>query len=232
MPRSLFDNLPPDWAASLATKDFDRQALDAIRDGAYGKPASPDVLPAMNDLYRAFHMTPLRDVRVVIVGQDPYPESANAWGLAFSTPPRTDPPLALRKVFENLERDTSIPFTRPQSGNLTPWAKRGALLLNAALTLAPASTPSRFRRWKPLLKAVLEVTSSQPRRIPVILLGGKAYDLRSAIGDPASIVPAGHPPPRNRVARRFTLFEDSTPFSDANVFLRNRGEPEFDWTLP
>lgn len=228
---STYKALPDDWALALEPKGFGDQEIRDLRAAAYN-PAARQVLPLETNLFRAFHATPLRTVRVVIVGKDPYPEPKDASGVAFSTPKKRKPPLALRNIFTNLEGDTDITFTRPKSGDLTSWTHRGALLLNAALSLTDGSSSPRFTQWRPFLKAVLSVVSDQQHPIPVILLGGEANDLSSAVREKKAIIKAGHPTPRNDLATRFTLFRDAKPFSEANAYLEEHGQEPFDWSLP
>lgn len=228
---TIYDALPHDWALALEQKGFGDQTIADLRLAAY-EPAASWVLPEETKLFRAFHATPLRTVRVVVVGKDPYPEPKDATGVAFSTPKGRKPPLALRNIFTNLEGDKEITFTRPESGDLTRWTDEGALLLNAALSLTEGAPSPRFTLWKPLLRAVLSVVSDQQRPIPVILLGGEANNLSSGVRDKKAIIKVGHPTPRNDLAKRFTLFRDAKPFSEANRFLQDRGQPPFDWTLP
>ncbi|WP_162239419.1 uracil-DNA glycosylase family protein [Microbacterium sp. Leaf179] len=165
----------------------------------------------------------------MVVGQDPYPNPNHATGIAFSTGPQGAVSDALRAIYVNLSADPS--FVTPSHGNLEEWAARGALLLNAALTLSPTSLSRRCAIWRPLLRATLAAVSATGRPIPVVLLGGKAHDLHTAVGDPTAVQAAGHPTPRNKVADRFPLFASSRPFYDANDFLTNRGEPPFDWSV-
>lgn len=228
---STYEALPKDWALALKSKGFGDQEILELRAAAYD-PAATWVLPLETNLFRAFHATPLRKLRVVIVGKDPYPEPKDASGVAFSTQKERTPPLALRNIFTNLEGDKKVTFTRPKSGDLRRWTDGGALLLNAALHLTAGSPSPRFTLWKPFLKAILSVVSDQPRPVPVILLGGEANDLSCAVRDKEAIIKAGHPTPRSDVATRFPLFRDAKPFSEANAFLEDRGERPFDWSLP
>jgi uracil-DNA glycosylase len=228
---STYEALPHDWALALERKGFGDQEILELRAAAYD-PAATQVLPLETNLFRAFYATPLDKVRIVVVGKDPYPELKDASGVAFSTPKKRKPPLALRNIFTNLEDDKEITFTRPKTGDLTRWTDEGALLLNAALTLTPGPPSPRFTLWKPFLKAVLSVMSDQQRPIPIILLGGEANNLSNAVRDKKAIIRAGHPTPRSDLATRFTLFRDAKPFSEANVFLKDRGQKPFDWRLP
>lgn len=224
MPRR---GVPHDWASALASQGVDATAIESIVARGYTDPAN--TWPIEPAVFRAYELTPFAKVRVVIVGQDPYPNPKNATGVAFSTGARGTVSDALRAVFKNLGADPS--FVRPTHGDLTEWADRGALLLNAALTIGPTTLSSRSSLWRPILRATLAALSARRVPIPIVLLGGKAYDLRTAVRNPASIQAAGHPTPRNKVADRFPLFENARPFADANAFLVSHGEPPFDWSV-
>lgn len=221
------NRLPPEWAGALALHGFDEATLDGFVAQAYAD--RPRTRPIEAAVFRAYELTPLSKVRVVVVGQDPYPNPKHATGIAFSTGRQGAVSDALRAIYANLSTDPS--FVTPSHGNLEAWAGRGALLLNAALTLSPTSLSRRCTTWRPLLRATLATVSATGRPIPVVLLGGKAHDLRTDVGDPTAVQAAGHPTPRNKVADRFLLFANSRPFYDANDFLTSHGEPPFDWSV-
>lgn len=227
MPHSL----PPHaWARVLDRQGLDKAAIDRIVARAYIDPAT--TWPPEAAVFRAFELTPVDQVRVVVVGQDPYPSASNATGVAFSTGPQGVVTDALAAIYTNLARNPS--FVTPQHGDLSAWARRGALLLNASLTLDPdpASSGRRCALWRPLLRATLAAVSATGRPIPVVLLGGKALDLRSSVSDRSAVKAAGHPTPRNRIAHRFPLFEAARPFEEANGYLVAHGEAAFDWSVP
>lgn len=219
--------LPTDWAAGVAVQGLDVEVIDDIVDRAYVAPTT--TWPTESAVFRAFELTPLDRVRVVVVGQDPYPSAADATGVAFSTGPRGAVRDALKAFYANLSSDPA--FAAPSHGDLTEWAERGALLLNAALTLSATSLDMRCSLWRPLLRAALAAVSATGKPIPVVLLGGRAVALRAAVKDPAAVQAAGHPTPRNKRANQFPLFEDARPFRDANAFLMSRGQAPFDWSL-
>ncbi len=222
--------LPHPWAHVLDRQGLDRAAIESVVARAYINPAN--TWPPEAAVFRAFELTPVDRVRVFIIGQDPYPTASNATGVAFSTGPQGMVTDALTAIYTNLARDPA--FVTPQHGDLSEWAARGALLLNASLTLDsdPTSLGRRGTLWKPLLRATLAAVSATCRPIPVVLLGGKAFDLRGSVGDPTAIKAAGHPTPHNRTVRRFPLFEAARPFEEANDYLVAHGEPKFDWSVP
>jgi uracil-DNA glycosylase len=185
--------------------------------------------PVEETVFRAYDLTPLDSVRVVVVGQDPYPSATNATGVAFSTGPGGPVSAALRAIYANLASDPS--FVSPAHGDLTEWADRGALLLNAALTFGPTSLDRRCSLWRPLLQGTLAAVSATGRSIPVVLLGARAYNLRASVKDSAAVLAAGHPTPRNRIADRFPLFGNSRPFHDASEYLVGHSKSPFDWSI-
>lgn len=219
--------LPTDWAHAFCSLGLDTTTIDRLVAQAYAD--DTNTWPRATAVFRALELTPFANVRVVVVGQDPYPSSSNATGVAFSTGPQGAVTDALRAIYTNLASHTT--FVTPTHGDLTAWADRGALLLNAALTLSPASLDQRCRLWHPFVSAMLAALSATGRPIPVVLLGGKAYDLRGSVTDLAAVQAAGHPTPRNKNAQRFPLFAHARPFNDASDFLVSRGQPPFDWSV-
>lgn len=219
--------LPPDWGRAVSSRGLDAAAIDRLVTRAYADGAN--TWPSAAAVFRALELTPIANVRVVVVGQDPYPSSPKATGVAFSTGPQGAVTDALRAIYGNLA--SCATFVTPTHGDLTEWADRGALLLNAALTFGPTSLDQRCKLWRPLVSAMLATVCATGRPIPAVLLGGKAYDLSDSVGDPAAVQAAGHPTPRNKIAHRFPLFEHARPFNDANDFLVSHGEPPFDWSI-
>jgi len=226
--------LPSKWQAALDLPPDTKSRVGEMVDRAYRGFGAEPVLPSSrNDVFRAFELTALADVRAVIVGQDPYPDSNVAHGLAFSAS-SASPTKALEAIFSNLEASgPSIRFARPNphDGDLSAWADRGILLLNASLTHEDGKLGEHCRVWKPLLRAVLSAVSHEPKPIPILLLGGRAVDLKTAVTRVEARVLTGHPTPRNNRARRFPLFATDRPFARANKFLTQNGALPIDWSL-
>lgn len=175
----------------------------------------------------------MSDVRAVIVGQDPYPDAGLANGVAFSAP-GAPPTRALKAIFANLEASgPDLQFNRPipHNGDLTSWAHRGILMLNASLTYEAGELDAHCQHWKPLLRALLLAVSRKPEPIPFLLLGGRAVDLMSSVTRPDARIMTGHPTPRNKQATRFPLFVDDRAFLRANQFLTDNGADPIDWSL-
>lgn len=183
-------------------------------------------LPAGQHVLRAFEQ-PLDDVRVLIVGQDPYPTPGHAIGLSFAVAPDVQPiPRSLANIFTELGTDLGLP--QPSSGDLTPWAERGVLLLNRLLTVRPGAPAShRGKGWEDLTAAAIDALARRGGPLVAILWGRDARNLAGRLpGIPC--IESAHPSP---LSARSGFF-GSRPFSRANDHLRRLGAPPIDWRLP
>lgn len=216
--------MAPDWAAALepvadritAMGDFLRGELAA---GRSYLPAGPNVL-------RAF-ARPMADVRVLIVGQDPYPTPGHAVGLSFSVAPEVRPiPRSLANIYRELTEDLRCPM--PSNGDLTPWADRGVLLLNRVLTVQPGNSGShRGKGWEAVTEAAIRALVARGGPLVAILWGRDAQNLASWLGSVPRIESA-HPSPMSADRGFF----GSRPFSRANAALVTQGAEPIDWALP
>ncbi|RMD94582.1 MAG: uracil-DNA glycosylase [Alphaproteobacteria bacterium] len=180
-------------------------------------------LPAPDRVYAALRLTPLRAVRVVILGQDPYPTPGHANGLAFSVNAHVAPlPRSLANIFRELREDIGA---TPANGDLSPWARQGVLLLNSALTVPAGAAGGHARLgWARLVEDVLEALDRTPRAF--LLWGRQAEALAGRLANPAHLrIATAHPSPLS--ARRG--FFGSRPFSRVNGWLEAQGEPPVDW---
>jgi uracil-DNA glycosylase len=223
-PAPLDELVAPDWAAALAPVEPTIRAMgDLLRaEVAAGRgylPAGPDVL-------RAFRR-PMADVRVLIVGQDPYPTPGHPMGLSFSVQPEVRPlPRSLANIFRELVDDLGVPA--PTCGDLSPWADRGVMLLNRVLTVRPGSTAShRGKGWEQVTDRAIEALVSRGGPLVAILWGRDAQSLGPALGA-VPTVRSVHPSPLS-AARGFF---GSRPFSTANRLLADQGAAPVDWQLP
>lgn len=178
----------------------------------------------------ALELTPLADVRVVILGQDPYHGVGQAHGLAFSVPNGVPPPPSLRNIFRELSSDLGC--TTPVSGNLERWARQGVLLLNAVLTVeAGAAASHAGRGWETFTDSVIDALAADSRPKVFLLWGTHARAKRhriDAAGGVHCVLEANHPSPLS--ARRPPLpFLGCRHFSQANAFLVGRGRGSIDW---
>ena len=177
-------------------------------------------------MLRAFG-TPLYAVRVLIVGQDPYPTPGHAVGLSFSVAPEVRPlPKSLTNIFTELTDDLEVP--RPTTGDLSPWAGRGVLLLNRVLTVQPGAPAShRGKGWEQVTEAAIRALATRGGPLVAVLWGRDAQGLAPVLGDVPQIASA-HPSPLS-ASRGFF---GSRPFSRANAALTTQGAHPIDWRLP
>ena len=183
--------------------------------------------PPADRVFNAFSLTPFDEVRVVILGQDPYHGPGQAMGLCFSVPPGVPPPPSLQNIHKELASDLGLPT--PSSGDLTPWAERGVLLLNAVLTVSPGKPASHAGKgWERFTdRAIAEL--SQRRDGIVFLLWGRYAQQKGAIVDATRhhVLTAAHPSPYSAA----NGFFGCRHFSRANELLAPSGR-EIDWALP
>ncbi len=184
--------------------------------------------PPAERVFNALARTPFDEVRVVILGQDPYHGRGQAMGLCFSVPPGVPPPPSLQNIHKELGTDLGLP--QPASGDLTPWAERGVLLLNAVLTVSPGKPASHAGKgWERFTdRAIGEV--SERREGVVFLLWGRYAQQKGTIVDPARhhVLTAPHPSPYSASSGFFGCRH----FSQANELLVAGGGAPIDWALP
>jgi uracil-DNA glycosylase len=183
-------------------------------------------LPAGEHVLRAFQQ-PFHQVRVLIVGQDPYPTPGHAVGLSFSVAPDVRPiPKSLVNIFKEYQDDLGFPA--PTNGDLTPWAERGVLLLNRALTVRPGAINShQGKGWEAITERAIVALAAPGEPLVSILWGRNARNLRPMLGDLPAIESA-HPSPMSAASGFF----GSRPFSRANELLIKQGAEPIDWKLP
>ncbi|MFP5282055.1 MAG: uracil-DNA glycosylase [Actinomycetes bacterium] len=218
------EQLAPDWVEALA--DVAGQ-LDAVTGFlAAERAAGRGFLPAEDRVLRAFSR-PLAQVRVLLVGQDPYPTPGHAVGLAFSVAPDVRPlPRSLRNVYAELEADLGVPPA--PHGDLTGWFDQGVLLLNRVLTVEPGrSAAHRGRGWEVVTARAVEALRDRGGPLVAILWGREAQALQVAL-DGVPCLTSAHPSP---LSARSGFF-GSRPFSRANALLEAAGAAPIDWALP
>lgn len=221
--RPLSELIAPDWAEALAPVERQIHAMgDFLRaELAAGR----DYLPAGEKVLRAFTL-PLADVRVLIVGQDPYPTPGHPVGLSFSVDPDVRPlPRSLTNIYAELQSDLGI--APAESGDLTPWFNRGVLLLNRSLTVRPGTPAShRGKGWEQITGHAIEVLAARGGPLAAILWGRDAQNLEPMLGG-VPCVKSTHPSPLS--AHRG--FFGSRPFSRVNQLLVDQGADPIDWNL-
>jgi uracil-DNA glycosylase len=225
-PRPLAELVEPGWAAALAPV-ADRVAamgefLRAENDAGHG------YLPAGQNVLRAFTF-PFEEVRVLIVGQDPYPTPGHAMGLSFSVAPDVRPlPRSLANIFTEYASDLGHPL--PGCGDLTPWAQRGVMMLNRVLTVRPGNPAShRGKGWEAVTECAIEALVARSKPLVAVLWGRDASTLKPMLtAGGCMTIESVHPSPLS-ASRGFF---GSRPFSRANQLLEGAGEEPIDWRLP
>lgn len=216
--------IDPEWAEALAPVAPEIAALgDRLRaETAAGR----EYLPAGDVVLRAF-ARPLSAVKVLIVGQDPYPTPGHPIGLSFAVDAHVRPvPRSLGNIYQELEADLAVP--RAPHGDLSAWADQGVMLLNRVLTVAPGEPGShRGWGWETVTAHAIRTLAARPQPLVAILWGKDAEKLRPLLGA-TSVIASAHPSPLS--ARRG--FFGSRPFSRANDLLAQQGAAPVDWTLP
>lgn len=213
-----------DWAEALAPVDERIAAMGTFlrEELAAGRP----YLPAGDHILRAFQR-PLADVRVLVVGQDPYPTPGHPIGLSFALAPDVRPlPGSLRNIYRELHDDLGL--QPPEHGDLTAWSDRGVMLLNRVLTVRPGSPAShRGKGWEEVTQCAIEALVRRGGPLAAILWGRDAQSLRPMLGD-VPAVESAHPSPLS-ASRGFF---GSRPFSRVDQMLVARGGQPLDWSLP
>lgn len=184
-----------------------------------------EVYPSKENLYRAFELTPLTQVKVVIVGQDPYHGPGQANGLAFSVNPDVKLPPSLSNIFKELTDDLGI--ASPENGDLSVWAKQGILLLNRVLTVEKGQAAShRGKGWEELTELTVKVISQLDQPVVFILWGKQAQSLEKLITKRHHfVVKSPHPSPLSA----YRGFFGSRPFSQVNQLLQKTGQEPIEW---
>ena len=222
-PKPLAELVSPDWA----------EALQPVADGIAGMgdflraelAAGRNYLPTGGQVLRAFSR-PLHDVKILIVGQDPYPTPGHPVGLSFSVDPGVRPiPRSLQNIYAELQVDLGIPPA--ETGDLTPWFEQGVLLLNRVLTVQPGRSGShRGKGWEPITQRAIEALVARGGPLVAILWGRDAQSLIPMLG-PVPYLASAHPSP---LSARSGFF-GSRPFSRANELLLRAGGTPVDWRL-
>ncbi|MGI5952299.1 MAG: uracil-DNA glycosylase [Brooklawnia sp.] len=224
-PRPLVELMAPDWAAALTDQEPQIRAMGDFLREELG--AGRNYLPAGDKVLRAF-TRPLSDVRVLIVGQDPYPTPGHAIGLSFAVDAHVRPlPRSLINIYDELHADLGI--TPAAHGDLGCWFDQGVLLLNRCLTVQPGRSAShRGKGWEPITQAAIEALVARSGPLVAILWGRDAQSLRPTLqAGGVPIIASAHPSP---LSARSGFF-GSRPFSRANQALESQGAQPIDWRV-
>lgn len=221
--RPLHEIMAPDWAQALAVVEPEIRAMGQFLRAEHK--AGRSTLPPGDDIFRAFTY-PLAQVKVLIIGQDPYPTPGHAIGLSFSVRPDVRPlPRSLQNIYKELEADTGI--TPPAHGDLTAWSEQGVMLLNRVLTVgAGAAGSHRNLGWERITTAAIEALTARNQPLVGVLWGADARSCKPLLGSyPA--VESPHPSPLS-ASRGFF---GSRPFSQVNDLLTAQGAQPVNWHL-
>lgn len=185
------------------------------------------VFPDSQDIFNAFTLTPLNEVKVVILGQDPYHNIGQAHGLCFSVKPEVEIPPSLINIYKELESDLGCSI--PDNGYLVKWAKQGVLMLNTVLTVrAHQANSHKGIGWEKFTDAAIKILNEQNRPIVYLLWGSPAQKKAEMLNNPMHLIlKAPHPSPLSA----YRGFFGSKPFSRANQFLQVHGLEPIDWQI-
>lgn len=215
-----------DWLEPLKpefSKPYYKQLYTTIRQ----EYASKVIFPPSGEIFSAFELTPLSEVKVVILGQDPYHNVGQAHGLCFSVRPDVEIPPSLVNIYKELHDDLGCYI--PNNGYLVKWAKQGVLLLNTVLTVrAHQANSHRGIGWEEFTNAAISILNEQDRPIVYILWGAPAQKKKAMLNNPKHLIlEAPHPSPLSA----YRGFFGSRPFSKTNAFLEKNGFAPIDWQI-
>ena len=217
-----------DWLPAISS-EFHKPYYKELYDFVKEEYATKVIYPPSEDIFNALHLTPLSQVKVVILGQDPYHNVHQAHGLCFSVQPdMADLPPSLVNIFKELHDDVGC--TMPDNGCLTSWARQGVLLLNTVLTVrAHQANSHRGHGWEQFTDAILKAVDAQDRPIVYMLWGTPAQSKAAMLHNPRHLIlKAPHPSPLSA----YRGFFGCRHFSKCNAFLKENGEMPIDWQIP
>ena len=215
-----------DWLEELG-EEFHKPYYKELYRFVLNEYNSKQVFPPADDIFNAFHLTPLSEVKVVIIGQDPYHNVGQAHGLCFSVKPQVAIPPSLVNIYKELNTDLGCYI--PNNGYLVKWAQQGILMLNTVLTVQ-AHTPNshRGKGWEEFTDAAIRALNKQERPIVFILWGRPAQTKKKMLNNPRHLIlEAPHPSPLSA----YSGFFGSRPFSQTNQFLQANGLTPIDWQI-
>lgn len=215
-----------DWAEALKPeykKEYYKKLYLKVNE-EYGRFT---VYPPADDIFNAFHLTPLSEVKCVIIGQDPYHEVGQAHGLCFSVKPGVDIPPSLKNIYKEMRNDLGC--TIPNNGYLEKWARQGVLMLNNVLTVRSGAAHShKGIGWEYFTDAVMDILNAQDRPIVFLLWGKPAQEKAARLSNPRHLIlRAAHPSPLSA----HKGFFGCRHFSRANAFLEEHGLAPIDWQI-
>jgi uracil-DNA glycosylase len=219
-------DIPRDWMEAVGA-ELEKPYFKALEAFVDRERQTHAVFPPEKDVFNAFKATPFRELKVLLLGQDPYHDAGQAHGMCFSVRPKVQPPPSLRNIFKELQGDVGAAI--PNHGHLEPWARRGVLLLNAVLTVRAHAPASHARQgWELFTDAVIRAVSARAAPAVFLLWGGTARKKKPLIDlERHRVVEGAHPSPLSAKA-----FFGTRPFSAVNRALAELGQAPIDWRLP
>lgn len=215
-----------DWAEQLKP-EFSKPYYKNLYDKVKEEYSRYEIFPPADDIFNAFHYTPLSDVKVVILGQDPYHNVGQAHGLCFSVKPEVDIPPSLVNIYKELQDDLGCEI--PNNGYLTSWAKQGVMMLNTVLTVRAHQANSHHDiGWEKFTDAAIRVLNDLDRPIVYMLWGSPAQKKAAMLNNPKHLIlKAPHPSPLSA----YRGFFGCKHFSQANEFLIENGMTPINWQI-
>lgn len=215
-----------DWLEALSG-EFKKAYYKDLFEKVKSEYNTKQIFPPADDIFNAFHLTPLSQVKVVVLGQDPYHNVGQAHGLCFSVQKGVDIPPSLVNIYKELHDDLGCEI--PSHGCLTKWANQGVLMLNTVLTVrAHEANSHRGIGWEEFTDAAIAALNSQDRPIVFILWGSPAQKKARMLNNPKHLIlKAPHPSPLSA----YRGFFGSKPFSQTNEFLKDHGIEPIDWQI-
>jgi uracil-DNA glycosylase len=217
---------PPSWQP-LLNAERDKPYFQKLEQFVDAERATHNVYPPQEQVFSALELTPYEQVRVLVLGQDPYHGPNQGHGLAFSVRPGVAKPPSLVNIFRELRDDVGCKV--PNNGYLVPWAQQGVLLLNAVLTVrAHEANSHKGKGWEKLTDEIIRRVNEKESRVVFVLWGGYAAKKLSLIDESRhTVVRSAHPSPLSA----HNGFFDSKPFSQINAALRDSGQAEINWQI-
>ena len=222
----MYVKLDASWKEVLMN-EFEKDYFKKLTDFVQNEYNTKTIYPPQSEIFSAFDFTPFENVKVVILGQDPYHGEEQANGLSFSVADGIKLPPSLRNIYKELKDDVGIEIST--SGNLESWARQGVLLLNATLTVEATKAGSHQKKgWEIFTDAVIQTLSDKKENIVFILWGAYAQKKGAKIDRSKHLViETAHPSPLGA----YRGFWGSKPFSTTNQFLKSKNITEIDWQI-
>ena len=219
-------NINEEWYLALE-KEFQSEYFHALKQFLVEEKKKYPIYPSGKNIFKAFDMTPISRVKVVIIGQDPYHGAGQANGLCFSVNNGIKHPPSLRNIFKEIEQDLKIPY--PKSGNLEPWSQQGVFLINATLTVRDHQAGSHQNKgWEQFTDAVIKILSDKKESIVFLLWGNFAISKKKLIDTTKHhVLTSVHPSPLSA----YRGFFGCKHFSSTNVLLAKQGDTAIDWEI-